>query len=62
MKSVETSLAEIKGQLAALQEVEQKLQKENIEVTHDFEKYDAVVKDNHTKVKHWSKEVGAICI
>ena len=57
MKRVETSLAALKQQQDGLQQREQKLQSENIEIKHELEKYESVIKDNHAKVKHWTKEV-----
>ena len=57
MKTVETSLEALKKEQDALQEREQKLQSENIEIKHELEKYESVIKENHAKVKHWTKEV-----
>ena len=57
MKDVEAALEELKKEQAVLQEREQKLQSDNIEIKHELEKYESVIKDNHAKVKHWTKEV-----
>ncbi|KAI0239488.1 Structural maintenance of chromosomes protein 4 [Lamellibrachia satsuma] len=62
MKRVETSLAALKQQQDGLQQREQKLQSENIEIKHELEKYESVIKDNHAKVKHWTKEMNRITL
>lgn len=57
MKQVEEELTQLRQQQTQLEEEEQKLEKDNVEVKHELEKYDNIVKDNQAKVKHWNKEV-----
>ena len=59
MKEVETALAEVNSVVAKLEEEETELRKQHIEVKHKFEKFDAVVKENKDKIKHWKKEVSS---
>ena len=59
MKEVETALAEVNSVIAKLDEEETELRKQHIEVKHKFEKFDAVVKENKDKIKHWKKEVSS---
>ena len=61
MKEVEQELEKVKKEYGGLEENENKLRSEEIDVKHEFEKYETVVKENHQKVKHWQKEV-CICI
>ena len=58
MKEVGTSVEEIKVEVGKFEEQEQALSKQQIEVRHDMEKYETVVKENQDKVKYWKKEVG----
>lgn len=57
MRGVEQELTEVKKAVAGVEEEEQSLQKENIEIRHELEKYEGVVKENQSKLKHWKKEV-----
>ena len=58
MKAIEEALGETQQEVNKLEEDENKLQKDNIEIKHELEKYETVVKDNALKIKHWKKEVG----
>lgn len=51
------AVEELRSHLAEIEEKEQKLHKEQIEVDHEMEKYETVVKENQTKMRHWKKEV-----
>ena len=57
MKAVEAELEEVRKVSGGLEEQELALQKETIEVRHELEKYEGVVKENQSKLKHWKKEV-----
>lgn len=54
---MESSLAEVNAAVAKLEEGETAIRKDQIEIQHRYEKYDAVVKENQDKNKHWKKEV-----
>ena len=58
MQEVEHELNKIKATVAGLEEQEQTMQKENIEVKHELEKYQNIVKENQGRLKYWRKEVG----
>ncbi|KAK2144822.1 hypothetical protein LSH36_727g01027 [Paralvinella palmiformis] len=57
MKEVEEAVSEIKQGTAELEKKEQELQKDGIEIKHELEHYDSVVKENTQKIKHWKKEI-----
>ena len=57
MKEAETALAEIVKEVAKLEEEEGGLQKDNLEVKHELERYEAIIRENTSKIKHWKKEV-----
>lgn len=57
IKSMESSLAEVNAAVSKLEGEETLIRKDQIEIQHRYEKYDAVVKENHEKNKHWKKEV-----
>ena len=57
MKEVEDSVKEVKDELTRLEEEEQTLQKDHIEVKHQLEKCETLVKENQQKIRHWKKEV-----
>ena len=57
IKKVEVELKEVQAAMAEIESADKSLQKEQIELKHEHEKYDTVVKDNSQKMKHWKKEV-----
>ena len=57
MKDVGVTVDQIKTEVSAFEEQEQSLSKQQIEIRHELEKYETVVKENNSKVKHWKKEV-----
>ena len=61
MTKVETELGEIKEKIVELEEKEQNVNKENIEIKHQLEKIENIVKEHQTKLKHWTKEVCFLC-
>lgn len=58
MKEAETALNEVKAVVAKLEEDENKLQKDFVDVRHELEKFENIMKTNQQKIKHWKKEVG----
>ena len=58
MKESETALNEVKAEVAKLEEEENQLQKEVVDVRHELEKLEGLVKSNQKKIKYWKKEVG----
>ena len=57
MKEGQAILEEKKEEMSKLEAEEAQLQKKQIDVKHDVEKYENLVKDNQAKSKHWKKEV-----
>lgn len=57
MKEAETALNEIRVEVGKLEEEENQLQKDVVDVKHELEKYENLVKTNQQKIKHWKKEV-----
>lgn len=58
MKEAETALNEVKAIVAKLEEDENKLQKDFVDVRHELEKFENIMKTNQQKIKHWKKEIG----
>lgn len=54
---MESSLAEVNAAVAKLEGEETAIRKDQIEIQHRYEKFDAVVKENQDKNKYWKKEV-----
>ena len=54
---MEVELKGVQAEMSKLEEEEKSMQKEQIEIRHELEKYETVVKDNALKIKHWKKEV-----
>ena len=61
MTKVETELGEIKEKIVELEEKEQNVNKENIEIKHQLEKIENIVKEHQTKLKKKKKEVCFLC-
>ena len=59
MKVIEESLSAIKKELAELEEEENKIEKETIDVRHEVEKFENLVKKNQAKVEYWKKEASS---
>ena len=57
MKEGQAILEEKKEEMSKLEAEEAQLQKKQIDVKHDVEKYENLVKENQAKSKHWKKEV-----
>lgn len=53
----EMVLAKLKEKLAAVEHEEQSVQKDDVEVKHELEKYATIMKENQSKIKLWKKEV-----
>ena len=59
---MEVELKGIQTEMAKIEEEEKVMQKDQIEIKHELEKYDTVVKDNALKIKHWKKEVSTLIV
>ena len=57
MNSVENELKDIKEKIAEIEDKEQNISKDNIEIKHQLEKIEGIVKEHQSKLKHWTKEV-----
>ncbi|XP_038051306.1 structural maintenance of chromosomes protein 4-like [Patiria miniata] len=60
MKDMEGQLEKSKVELEKLQQQESEIKKRQVEVKHELEKYDSLVKENQQKGKHWKKELGKL--
>jgi predicted nucleic acid-binding Zn-ribbon protein len=58
MKESEVVLNEVQAEIKKLEDDEKELQKEVVDVRHELERIEGIVKSNKLKVKHWRKEVG----
>ena len=54
---MEESLEGLRKELEAVEKEENKLRAQEVDIKHEVEKYETVLKENQQKVKHWQKEV-----
>ena len=54
---MEESLESLRKELEAVEKEENKLRAQEVDIKHEVEKYETVLKENQQKVKHWQKEV-----
>lgn len=57
MLAMEESLEFLKKEVAVLEQEETKMKSKEVDIKHEVEKYESVLKENQQKVKHWQKEV-----
>ena len=57
MSEMEESLESLRKELEAVEKEENKLRAQEVDIKHEVEKYETVLKENQQKVKHWQKEV-----
>lgn len=57
MLAMEESLEFLKKEVAVLEQDETKMKSKEVDIKHEVEKYESVLKENQQKVKHWQKEV-----
>ena len=57
MSEMEESLEELRKELEAVEKEENKLRAQEVDIKHEVEKYETVLKENQQKVKYWQKEV-----
>lgn len=57
MLAMEESLEFLKKEVAVVQQEETKMKSKEVDIKHEVEKYESVLKENQQKVKHWQKEV-----
>ena len=55
--AMEGSLEELRKEVAELEQEETKMRSREVDIKHEVEKYETVLKENQQKVKHWQKEV-----
>jgi Ni,Fe-hydrogenase III component G len=60
VSEVEAALVEVRKEVGGLEEEEAEIQKEQLEVKVQLEKFDNILKDSKAKLKHWKKEVIAV--
>jgi len=57
MSAMEESLEVLRKEVAELEQEETKMRSQEVDIKHEVEKYETVLKENQQKVKHWQKEV-----
>jgi len=57
MSAMEESLELLRKEVAELEQEETKMRSQEVDIKHEVEKYETVLKENQQKVKHWQKEV-----
>lgn len=61
MSAMEESLEGLRKEVAELEQEETKMRSQEVDIKHEVEKYETVLKENQQKVKHWQKEVCYYC-
>lgn len=61
MSAMEESLEGLRKEVAELEQEETKMRSQEVDIKHEVEKYETVLKENQQKVKHWQKEVCCYC-
>ncbi|XP_072035252.1 LOW QUALITY PROTEIN: structural maintenance of chromosomes protein 4-like [Amphiura filiformis] len=62
MQDMEGQLEESKAALAKLQQTETETKSKQVEVKHELEGYEAKVKENQHKTRHWKKELDKLTL
>ena len=57
MSAMEESLENLRKELEAVEQEENKLRGQEVDIKHEMDKYESVLRDNQNKQKHWQKEV-----
>ena len=57
MSAMEESLECLKKEVTVVEQEETKMKSKEVDIKHEVEKYESVLKENQQKVKHWQKEV-----
>lgn len=57
MLAMEESLEFLKKEVAVVEQEVTKMKSKEVDIKHEVEKYESVLKENQQKVKHWQKEV-----
>ena len=57
MSAMKESLECLGKELAVVEQEETKMRSKEVDIKHEVEKYETVLKENQQKVKHWQKEV-----
>lgn len=57
MSAMKESLEVLGKELAVVEQEEAKLRSQEVDIKHEVEKYETVLKENQQKIKHWQKEV-----
>ena len=57
MKEITATLAEMKAAYEATDKGEGDLKSKEIDLNHEFQKYETIVKENHNKIIHWKNKV-----
>ena len=57
MSAMEESLENLRKELEAVEQEENKLRRQEVDIKHEMDKYESVLRENQNKQKHWQKEV-----
>ena len=57
MGAMEESLESLRKELEAVEQEENKLRSKEVDIKHEMDKFESVLNENKSKVKHWKKEV-----
>ena len=57
MGAMEESLESLRKELEGVEQEENKLRSKEVDIKHEMDKFESVLNENKSKVKHWKKEV-----
>jgi len=60
--AMEGSLEVLRKEVAELEQEETKMRSREVDIKHEVEKYETVLKENQQKVKHWQKELNKLSL
>lgn len=58
MKEQAAKMEGLKAELAGLESSLEAHEQKTVDFRHAIDKYDGVIKENGSKIRHWKKEVG----
>ncbi|KAJ7381328.1 Structural maintenance of chromosomes protein 4 [Desmophyllum pertusum] len=62
MSAMKESLEVLGKELAVVEQEEAKLRSQEVDIKHEVEKYETVLKENQQKIKHWQKELSKLVL
>ena len=62
MQEMEATLETVSEEIAALEKEENEIKTKEVDIKHEVEKYEVVLKENQQKVRYWKKELSNLSL